>query len=163
VTSVRSLAAIVLAATLGLGATLPRHGVLVAGQSLGGLRLGETRAQVRAAWGSRYGLCRDCADETWYYTYRKFAAEGAGVAFRNGRVAAIFTLWSPVGWRASRGLRLGEDAARVTDLYGALPQVSCGRYYAIIETRSGTTTAVYVLDGKVWGFGLSRTQVPVCR
>ena len=53
-------------------AALPRHGTLVPGRSLGGIRLGEPAAQVRAALGSKFGVCRGCATTTWYFTYRTF-------------------------------------------------------------------------------------------
>ena len=98
-----SVGAIVLASALALPARLPVQGVVVPGTSLGGVHLGATRAAVRAAWGTTYGRCRGCRDETWYFTYRKFTAQGAGVSFRSGRVVALFTLWAPPGWRTSRG------------------------------------------------------------
>src|ERR671932_1991688 len=100
---------------------LPQHGILVPGKSLGGVRLGASPAQVERAWGRFHGTCRSCAHRTWYFTYRRFDRKGAGVEFRNGRAAAIFTLWKPPGWRTSRGLTLGEPTARMTALYGALP------------------------------------------
>src|SRR5919202_255612 len=100
-----------MAALLALALALPQHGVLVPGRSLGGLRLGATRAEVRTAWGASYGRCRGCADETWYFTYRAFTPQGAGVSFRSGRAVALFTLWSPPGWRTSRGLTIGDAIA----------------------------------------------------
>jgi hypothetical protein len=151
----------VLAAALAFA--LPQHGVLVPDKSLGGVGLGTTPTEVRTAWGSFYGVCRGCPDATWYFTYRPFTSVGAAVTFRAGRAIALFTLWAPPGWRTSRGLTIGEPEARVTAVYGALPRVECGAYSALIETRSGTTTAFYVRDGRVWGFGLSRAAVPACR
>jgi len=47
------VAALVLAAPA--AAAPPRKGVFAPGRSLGGLRLGMTPAQVRAAWGSSFG------------------------------------------------------------------------------------------------------------
>jgi hypothetical protein len=151
------------AALLALALALPQHGVLVPGRSLGGLRLGATPAQVRAAWGPGHGRCRSCTDETWYFTYRAFAPQGAGVEFRRGRAVALFTLWSPPGWRTSHGLAVGDPEARITQLYGALPRLQCNAYSALFMTRDGTTTAFYVVADKLWGFGLSRAAVPVCR
>ena len=147
---------------MSLGGSLPQQGVLVPGESLGGLRLGVTQPEVRAAWGAHYGRCRNCADPTWYYTYRKFAPAGAGVSFRNGRAVAIFTLWAPTGWRTSRGLTIGDPEARVTDVYGTLLRFHCGSYDALVASRGKTQTAIYVYDGKVWGFGLSSAAAPVC-
>ena len=140
----------------------PPAGVLVPGKSLGTLRLGMTGADVRARWGASFGRCRSCVRVTWYYTYAPFHPQGAGVEFRAGRVAAIFTIWSPAAWHTPTGLRIGDAAARVTQLYGALPRVRCGRYDALTIPGS-TTTAFYLREEKVWGFGLSRAGVPVCR
>jgi hypothetical protein len=155
------LAAILVA--LGLGGSLPERGVLVAGESLGGLRLKMTQAEVREAWGTSYGRCRNCADPKWYFTYRKYAPPGAGVSFRQGRVAAIFTIWAPAGWRTSRGLAIGDAEARATTLHGSLLVVHCQGYDALVASRRHTQTAIYVRDGTVWGFGLSSAAVPVCR
>jgi hypothetical protein len=141
----------------------PQAGVLVPGRSLGGLHLGMTAAQVRAAWGPRFGACRGCANPTWYYTYKPFLPQGAGIEFRNGRAAAIFTLWSPTGWRTTRSLAIGDPEARVTQLYGTLPRIRCGSYAALVESKAGTRTAFAIVDGKVWGFAISLAAVPACR
>jgi hypothetical protein len=141
----------------------PRAGILVPGQSLGGLELGATRAQVRAAWGARFGSCRGCRRPTWYFNFLKFEPEGAGVAFRRNRAVALFTVWAPPGWRSSRGLRIGDDEARAAALHGPLMRVGCGTYKALTMRSRSAVTAVYVYDGRVWGFGLSRPGVPVCR
>jgi hypothetical protein len=152
-----------LAFTASASAELPQTGVLVPGKSLGGLRLGATKSQVRAAWGTRFGLCRNCRLTTWYFTYRSFDPHGAGVTFKRGKAVALFTLWSPAGWRTSTGLRLGDFAGRITGLYGALPRTDCEGYYALTMRRRSTLTAFYVDDGKVWGFGLLRLGDPICR
>lgn len=158
----RGLAAL----TLGLAllaapasAAAPRMGIVVPGRSFDGLALGAARADVRAAWGSRFGACRGCRDETWYFNFRRFEPEGVGVAFRHGRAVAFFTLWAPKGWRTSGGLRIGEPvAARGTGV-----RVNCGTYYALTSRSRRAVTTIYVRDEKVWGFGLSRPSLPVCR
>lgn len=144
-------------------AAVPREGVLVPNRSLGGLRLGDTPAQVRAAWGPRFGRCRSCETTTWYFNLRPFRPEGAGVEFGRGRVAAIFTLWRPQGWRTNRGVSLGESAARVTGVYGPLPRTQCGKYSALTLRRGPTVTSFYIVDDQVWGFGLTLRNLPVCR
>ncbi|TMK79802.1 MAG: hypothetical protein E6G45_02285 [Actinobacteria bacterium] len=154
---------IALFVTTSAAAAPPRAGLVVPGKSLGGLRLGATRAQVRAAWGPRFGLCRDCREQTWYFNYRPFEPQGAGVSFRKGRAAALFTLWSPQGWRTERGLAIGDTAVRVAGLYGTLLSVNCGRYSASTIRRGRTTTAIYVVDEQVWGFGLLAPGEAVCR
>jgi len=154
-------AALVFAASA--AAAPPRAGVVEPGRSLGGLSLGATRAQVRSAWGSRFGVCRDCRTQTWYFNYRLGYPQGVGVSFRQGRAVALFTLWSPPGWRTSRGLQVGDPAARIPGLYGPLLRRSCGTYSVSTLRRGRTTTAFYVVDEDVWGFGLSRPGQRVCR
>jgi hypothetical protein len=145
------------------GAAPPRAGIVVPGKTLGRLALGATKAQVRAAWGTRYGVCRDCRAETWYFNLRRFEPQGVGVTFRKGRAVAVFTVWSPPGWRTPQGLRIGDPELRIAGLYGTLFRVECGRYSASTMRKNGVTTAFYVVDEQVWGFGLSRPGQPVCR
>lgn len=141
----------------------PRAGVFDPGRSLGGLRLGMTEVEVKAAWGAGFGRCRGCRLPAWYFNYAPFSPQGAGVGFRNGRVDAIFTLWSPRGWRTTRGLRLGAPEARVTAVYGPLTRAECGSYRALLLPHGRVVSAFYVLDGRVWGFALLRIPSPPCR
>ncbi len=147
-------------ATLAL--TVPQHGVVVPGKSFAGLRLGSSAAQVRAAWGDRHGRCLDCTRLTWYFTYERFEPQGAGASFRSGVVDSFFTIWSPPGWHTNRGLAVGDQEARVTELYGVLPRAECGRYSSLVLRRGGTDTQFFVYRGKVWGFGLSSAGAPPC-
>lgn len=156
-------ATLFLTATAAAAAAPPKAGVVVPGKTLGGLSLGATRAQVRTAWGPRFGVCRDCREPTWYFNLRPFEPQGAGVTFRRGRVVALFTVWSPPGWRTDQGLRIGDPAARIAGLYGPLLRVNCGTYFAMTLGRGRTTTLVYVVDEQVWGFGLSPQGEPACR
>ena len=142
---------------------LPQPGILVPAKSLGGVRLGATPAQVERAWGRFHGTCRGCAHTTWYFTYARFDRHGAAVEFRNRRVAAVWTLWQPAGWRTSKGLTLGSAASQITTFYGALPKRRCGTYDTYTQTRGRTVTAFYVVSDVVWGFGLMRRPAPVCR
>ncbi|MEK6274184.1 MAG: hypothetical protein AABM30_02475 [Actinomycetota bacterium] len=147
----------------GAAAAPPRAGVLVPGKSLGGLALGATPAQVLAAWGARFGTCRDCRRKTWYFNLRPFEPQGAGVTFRRGRVVALFTVWSPPGWRTDRGLRIDDPAARISGLYGPLLRTNCGTYAVLTLARGRTRTSFYVVDERVWGLGLSRSGERTCR
>lgn len=158
-----ALVAFALAVAGGASAKPPRAGLLVPGKSLGGLSLGATQAQVSAAWGSRHGVCRDCRAPTWYFNLRPFEPQGAGVTFRRGRAVALFTVWSPQGWRTDRGLRIDDPAAQIAGLYGSLLRVNCGTYAAMTLKRGRTITSFYLVDEKVWGFGLSRAGEPTCR
>ena len=154
-------AALVLAAPA--AAAPPEAGVLVPGRSLGGIELGATKAEVERRWGRAYGVCRGCASETWYFNYFAFEPRGAGVELRAGRVAAVFTLYQPSGWRTTRGLVLGDSVARVTSVYGALARRECVGYAVLVLPGRGATTAFYAVDGRVWAFGLFRSGLPLCR
>jgi hypothetical protein len=145
------------------GAALPRQGTLVPGRSLGGVRLGETAAQVRAALGHSYGLCRGCAVPTWYFTYLRFDRRGLAVELTRGRVSAVYTLWQPGGWSSPHGLRLGAAQAQVTSLAGPLIPIACTGYDALVRDAPHARTAYYVVNGSLWGFGLLRAHENPCR
>lgn len=145
-------------------AALPRTGVLEPGRSLGGVRLGEPAAQVRAALGAFYGVCRGCATTTWYFTYKPFDDRGLAVELAHGRVSAVYTLWQPSGWHAPRGLVLGAAQAQVTALEGTLAPVQCpGGYSALVHDAGPAETAYYVADDRLWGFGLLARHASPCR
>jgi hypothetical protein len=141
---------------------IPPHGLFVPGKSFGGLRLGASEQQVKAVWGRDFGRCL-CAEKTWYFNYKKYEPQGTGVTFRNHRAVALFTQWSPPGWRTPQGLTIGDRSARVRALYGKLILVRCGPYSALVRKRGDIVTSYYVYARKVWGFGLSRPGVRLCR
>ena len=156
-------AALALVAIVASTGSLPKAGMLVPGQSLGGVRLGETAAQTRAALGGFYGRCHGCDGTTWYFTYGKWTRTGLAVELQNGRVAALFTLWKPPGWHTVGGLRLGAVEAQVTSLAGPVVPVACAGYTVLVRDAHGTRTAYYVVDGELWGFGLMRARANPCR
>jgi hypothetical protein len=119
------------------------------------VRLGDTAAAVRARLGREYGVCRGCTTATWYFTYRRFDDRGLAVELTAGRVSAVYTLWRPPGWKDSRGVQLGAPDGRV----GAGVPVVCTGYEAIVRG----TSVYYILDRKVWGFGLIRRGRSPCR
>jgi hypothetical protein len=141
----------------------PTAGVLVPGRSLGGIELGATEAEVERRWGRAYGVCRGCDVRTWYFNYFAFRPQGAGVELRRGRVAAVFTLYQPTGWRTTRGLVLGDSVTRVTSVYGALVRRECGGYAVLVLPGRGATTGFYVLADRLWAFGLFQPGLPLCR
>ena len=158
-----ALIAIALSLAAPAAAAPPDAGVLVPGRTLGGIALGTAKAEVERRWGRAYGICRGCARETWYFNYFAFQPRGAGVELRRGRVAAVFTLYQPPGWRTTRGLTLGDSVARITAVYGPLVRRECGGY-AVLELPSrGAVTAFYVLEDRLWAFGLSRPGIGLCR
>jgi hypothetical protein len=146
---------------LALTLLLPQRGVLVPSRSLGGLRLGMTQPQVQRLWGTSFGRCRGCKQETWYFNYEKFHPKGAAVRFRKGRVDSVWTLWKPPGWRVGK-LELGAASAALTDRLGALVTVPCGSYEARVATNNDVTSVFYVYADQLWGFGLSRPGDSPC-
>ncbi|MGZ4354055.1 MAG: hypothetical protein ACXVZ4_10950, partial [Gaiellaceae bacterium] len=144
-------------------AGLPRAGTLVPGSSLGSVRLGEPAARVRASLGGSYGVCRGCVVPTWYFTYRAFEQQGLGVELAGGRVSAVYTLWQPAGWHAQHGLQLGADQGQVSALGGTLLPISCSGYQALVRDTATARTVYYVVDSKLWGFGLLRAGENPCR
>lgn len=145
-------------------AALPEPGTLVPGRTLAGIRIGEPATGVRATLGHRYGLCQGCSVTTWYFNYRPFDEHGLGVEFRRGRVSAIYTLWQPPGWHAQSGLPLGAVQAQVTQVAGTLIPVQCtGGYEALVTDTHAVRTAYYIVDGKLWGFGLVPALESPCR
>ena len=151
-----------LLAAVALALALPHPGVVVPGKSFGGLRLGATGAQVQQAWGPRYGVCQGCQKRTWYFTYKKFEPQGAGVSFRAAQAESFFTIWGPAGWHTNRGLAVGDPEARITRMYGPMPRAECGTYSSLVLRRHGVDTQFYVYKGEVWGFGLSLAGAPPC-
>ena len=146
-----------------VAASLPLHGTVVPGTSLGGLRLGDTPQRVTRTWGAKFAVCRGCRRKTWYYNYTPYEPQGAAVEFRARKAVALYTLWAPTGWRTAQGLRTGDPAAQVVSVYGPLTKLDCGTYQAYQLPRGQTVTAFYVFGGTVWGFALSRRSLAVCR
>jgi hypothetical protein len=156
-----AVAALLLAASA--AAELPKVGVLVPGRSLGGVRLGESPRAVRSALGTVYGTCRGCPRRTWYFTYAPFDKHGLAVEFTGGRVSGLYTLWRPVGWHASHKLRFGSSALAVHRLAGASRTVVCHGYEALVRDSAHASTAYYLVNGRLWGFGLFRPDASPCR
>src|SRR5262245_15828346 len=154
---------IALALAVPAAASLPRAGVLVPGQSLGGIRLGESPRAVRAALGTFYGTCRGCPRRTWYFTYAPLDKQGLAVEFTGRRVSGLYTLWRPPGWHAPHKLGFGSSALAVHRLTGASRTVLCRGYEALVRNSARASTAYYLLNGRLWGFGLFRRDASPCR
>lgn len=161
------LAAATLAGVAAASATasFPQRGVLVPGKSLAGVQLGDSQATVKARWGGRYRVCSQCGEPTWYFIYDgpKDEPLGAGVTFRAGKVAAVFTLGSPTGWHTTQGLLLGEQIDRVRELYGSLKWRLCIGYGALTMRKPGVVTSIYTNGEAVYGFALTRPYESVCQ
>jgi hypothetical protein len=156
-----TVTALVLAAPAAAG--LPKAGTLVPGRSLGGVRLGESQHDLRAALGTFYGVCRGCSRRTWYFTYRPFAKQGLAVEFMRGRVSGVYTLWRPPGWHAPHRLRFGSTPLAVHVYSHAKRTVVCDTYEALVRDSPHARTAYYLYAGKLWGFGLFRRGASPCR
>lgn len=144
-------------------AAAPDEGIFVPGKRLGGIALGMTKAEVRAQWGRTHGVCRSCARTTWYFNLKPFEPQGAGVELRRGRVARVFTVWRPLGWRTAGGLELG---VRLPELRAAIPALKvrpCESYTAYLAPSGrGPTSVYYVFRGRLWGFSLMRPGLSPC-
>lgn len=145
--------------------SFPKQGVLVPGLSLGGVKLGETSAAVRARWGGRYALCGVCEGTTWLYTYPTGSPTGAAVTFRKGLVAAVFTLGAPIGWHSREGLAVGASLDRIDTLYDfdRMKYSRCIGYGALSMRRPTVVTSIYTHGEIVYGFALLRPSEPVCQ
>ena len=145
-------------------AALPLKGLLVSGQSLGGVSLGDSPADVEATWGTAYTVCKSCTLTTWYYTYATKPV-GAGVVFdKSDHVVAVFTLGSPFGWHTEKGLPVGEDIHAMTALYPA-PQMNykaCIGYSALSQRQGSAVTSIYTQAEVVYGFALTAPGRSVC-
>jgi hypothetical protein len=154
-------AILALATAATASAALPLHGRLVPGRSLGGVRLGEPAARVKAALGF-HGVCRSCNRTTWYFTYKPFDRHGLAVQLDAGRVSGIWTLWQPDGWTAPGGLQLGSFGGAVKPAGETLVPRPCTGYQALVSD-SGAQTVYYLFGGKLWGFGLFAGGEDPCR
>jgi hypothetical protein len=154
---------IALALAAPAAASLPQAGVLVPGRTLGGVRLGESPRAARAALGTFYGTCNGCPRRTWYFTYSPYDKQGLAVEFTGGRVSALYTLWRPAGWHAQHKLRFGASVLAVHRLANARQTVVCRGYEALVGNSAQASTAYYLLNGRLWGFGLFRRGASPCR
>ena len=65
-----------------------------------------------------------------------------------------FTVWQPEGWVTPEGLELGAQAGDIGATYGELAEIDCGDYLALVDNAPTATSAYYVYEDEVWGFGL---------
>jgi hypothetical protein len=145
-------------------AALPVRGVLISGQSLGGVTLGDTPADVEATWGTDYTICHTCTLTTWYYTYPTRPVGAAVIFDKTNHAVAVFTLGTPFGWRTEKGLQLGEEIHTLTAMYPA-PQMAwkaCIGYSALSLRQGTTVTSIYTQAEVVYGFALTMPGRAVC-
>ncbi len=51
----------------------------------------------------------------------------------------------------------------MTSLAGPVVPIACAGYTVLVRDTHGMRTAYYVVDGKLWGFGLMRARANPCR
>jgi hypothetical protein len=146
----------------------PLRGVLVAGKSLGGVRIGMTETQVQNTWGHRFHVCDKAICQkwqTWLYQYATGEALGAAVVFENHKVTGVFTLGSPDGWKTDKGLKLGDLISQVYDYYNTSSSTKCIGFNALSMRDPATkiTTSFYASSGYVYGFALTAPSQPICQ
>jgi len=137
----------------------PVNGILVPGQSLGGIRLGDTGGKVLTLWGRNFTMLPG-QPMTWLYMSPTGDPYGAGVSFREGKVTAIFTLGGITGWRRSDGLRVGQIFPKFNDPNGST--TACVGYGAISSHAGDAVSSVLMQGQSVYGFALTRPSEPVC-
>lgn len=140
----------------------PAGGIFRPGESLDGVRLGMTRAEVLEAWGAQHGVCRGCRRQTWYFNEQPFRPQGVGVVFESDRVAHAFTVWKPAGWRTPEGLELGQPGGEIGQTYGELTELTCTGYTALVRDHAASRSLFYVFEDELWGFGLTRPGANPC-
>jgi hypothetical protein len=145
-------------------AALPIRGVFVTGQSLAGVALGDTPADVEATWGTDYTVCRSCTLTTWYFVYRTQPVGAAVVFDRNDKAVAVFTLGMPLGWRTEKGLLLGQEIHSLTALYPTTEMSlrHCIGYNALSLRHGPSVASIYTQADFVYGFALTMPGRPVC-
>ena len=134
--------------------------VLISGESLGGVALGDTPAQVRALWGTHYSICQTCDPRTWFYFDSDKSDAGVAVGYRHGLVTAVYTLGMPDGWHTSSGVRVGTLLQEFNSPSGTT--TACLGYGAV-STRSGNVRTSILTNGQsIYGFALTRPSEPIC-
>jgi len=144
---------------------LPTRGVLVVGQSLGGVRLGQPQTRVKQLWGGGYRPCTTypCVDPTWLYFYHAGEPLGAGVRFRNKKVVAVFTLGAVPGWKSAEGIAIADPASKIYEKYGNPKYSKCIGFEALSVNQNGVVTSFYLTSGVVYGFALTVPGLTVCQ
>ena len=162
-------------------AVFPTKGVVVPGQSIGGVSLGMTEAQVARIWGHGYLACGTCGPwTTWLFEYRGGEPLGAAVKFSQptptasmskaavaaaaakAKVVAVFTLGSPLGWGV-RGVMMFDPVSNVYNLYGNTGNQNCIGYSALTVRIGGSTTSFYTASGVIYGYALTAASQPPCQ
>lgn len=141
----------------------PTEGVIIPGVSFAGVQLGDSPQRVRTVWGNNFKICKYCTDATWLYMYKGEEPLGAAVRFQNNRVAAVFSLGSPAGWKTKQGLYMGDSIQSVYDYYPNTGTTRCIGFDAVTARTGDSITAFYSAAGVIYGFAMVVPSMTVCQ
>jgi hypothetical protein len=181
------LAALALAAGATARTTnFPAKGIVVPGQSIGGITLGMTEQQVEQRWGHNFSICHKCGSNlVWLYEYPGSEPLGAAIKFNvpesanakttttgkttvttlvpnaSAKVIAVFTLGSPVGW-GTKGAMMFDPVSNVYNLFGNTGDAQCIGYDALTVRIGQTTMSFYTASGVIYGYALTAPSQSPC-
>jgi hypothetical protein len=166
----------------------PSKGVVVPGVSIGGIQIAMTEAQVIARWGHGFEVCTTCGPNlTWLYEYKGSEPLGAAVRFdvkgpwdghkktnpeasytatkypTTGKVIAVFTLGSPLGWGTKGKVMMFDPVSNVYNVLGNPQTVACIGYTALVVRAGQNSMSIYTASGVVYGFALTGPKEPPCQ
>jgi hypothetical protein len=186
------LALVTQAAAGARSTNFPSRGLVVPGQTIGGISLGMTELQVLQRWGHNYQLCVKCGpDLTWLYEYPGSEPLGAAVKFNvpastavtttkpstgtttskskkpvppppAGKVVAVFTLGSPTGWGA-KGAMMYDPVSNIYNLFGNTGDAQCIGYDALTVRIGANTMSFYTASGVIYGFAMTAPSQSPCQ
>ena len=171
-----ALAALALSAGAGASlANFPSRGIVVPGQSIGGITLGMTEQQVEQHWGHGFSVCQKCGKNlVWLYEYPGAEPLGAAIKFNApasaataktppaAKVVAVFTLGSPKGW-GTKGAMMFDPVSNVYNLFGNTGDAQCIGYDALTVRIGQSTMSFYTASGVIYGYALTAPSQSPCQ
>ncbi len=149
---------------------LPTRGIFKVGQTLAGVGIGFTQAQVTKALGTNYTLCTPassaslCKEPVLFFEYTRGEPLGVGVKLHNGKVTAVFTLGAILGWKTSEGLKIYDPVSNIYSLYPAATIYSkCIGFEAFSFKTGKVTNSFYQSSGVIYGFALTAPGENICQ
>ena len=172
-------------------ANFPVKGVVVPGQSIGGITLGMTEKQVEQHWGHSFDVCTKCGPIlVWLFEYPGAEPLGAAIKFGvpassgvtptttaksgsktstpppkldpSAKVVAVFTLGSPTGW-GTKGAMMYDPVSNVYNLFGNTGDAQCIGYDALTVRIGASTMSFYTASGVIYGYALTAPSQPPCQ